>query len=466
MSSDAGAGDPVLQLTPSDSSTSIAALFGDTILEWGNKYPTAPLIEIWASDRDYLLWAANVSDKKHSYRMPKLQETLIRGAHAITCSSAEEGRRIYENLQRWIALTQRGEGLDTLPRPTPRQCAEIFGKSTLIGGHCDLDGIYGVALAIARGGALSCTVRDGAPRTSGMFGKLRLFRYGFNGVADFRSAVAPREGDVTVIIDYCALPDAALTLDHHATCLSYWEYDAPLPPGIYDTTMPSCPRLLATHCGIKAPEELLMGCDLVDGAQYSTVEQTIDLTNPYVALEHALSLDVSDAIAKKVVITLVENDLDPMSVLSEPIWKARLELLSHEIEEQRRFWSRSSHTKTHHTFVAIADGRLAPYAPSRFRYLPFEMDSVRAKPYLLTIRSGGGPRVNIGLSRNPFYRDPSFFEYHPVNLGSLARKLGRGGGRVEASAFTIEIGQLEQSVARALAEIERACGEAPTIERQ
>ena len=433
----------------------LSAVFGDFTLDWGNKYPAKTLAEIWRIDRDYLFWAANlIPNKQHNYRLPKFQETLIRAAHSIMHAEAAEGAKLREDLERWLALTQQGDGLDTLQRPTPRQCRDLLTECTVLGGHSDLDGVYSVAIAISLGGALSKVRKDGGAKTSGMFGKLRLFRYGFNTLQDYRSAVGARDGDAVVVIDFAALPGAALNLDHHATCLSFWELGTTIPTGIFDTSMPSCPRLLGTHCGLKISEDILSGCDLVDGAQYSTVDQTIDLSNPFVALEHALSLDVSDTVAKKVILTLVENDLDPYSVLSQPIWKARLELLRHEVEEQRSFWSKPAHARTTDPYVAVVDARLAPYSPSRFRYLPFEIDAVREKPYLLTIRSGGGPRINIGLSRNPFYRDPSFFEYHPLNLGSLARTLGKGGGRVEASAFTIEMGILEPTVARALAAVE------------
>lgn len=433
----------------------IAAIFGELTLDWGNKYPTMSLAEIWRNDRDYLFWAANlIPNKQHNYRLPKFQETLIRAAHSILRAEPAESETLRQELERWLALTQRGDGLDGLARPTPKECRALLGECTVLGGHSDLDGIYSVAIAIALGGALSKVRKDGGAKTSGMFGKLRLFRYGFNTVTDYRSAVGARDGDAVVVIDFAALPGAVLNLDHHATCLSFWELGTELPTGVFDTAMPSCPRLLATHCGLKISEEILSGCDLVDGAQYTTVEQTIDLSNPFVALEHALSLDVTDTVAKKVILTLVDNDLDPFSVLSQPIWKARLQLLAHEVEEQRSFWSRPAHARTEHPLVAIADARLAPYSPSRFRYLPFEIDGVREKPYLFTIRSGGGPRVNIGFSRNPFYRDPSFFEYHPLNLGSVARSLGKGGGRVEASACTIESSQLDAVLTRALALIE------------
>lgn len=436
-------------------------VFGAIAVRYGNKYDHAtPLYEIWQKDRDYLLFAANLTAKKNNARpIGSPQVDLIRVASELTFGDKTEAAKRYAQFSSWYRHAHLGEGLDELPRPTAKDCKRIFAETTVLAGHFDLDGIYSVASAIAIGGALGGPTGGDAARQGALFSRLRLLRYGANQLQEFTQMLNARAGEVVVVIDFAAHPQAALTLDHHATCLKFWELGSDLPCGIYDITMPSCPRLLATHCGLAIPEPILSGCDMVDGAQYMNVEQTTDLSNPFVALELALQVDVSEPIAKKAVITLADNELDPQSVLKEPIWQARINLLALELEEQQRFWSRPRHIDTRSDIVAIADARLAPYPGARFRYLPFANDLVRERPYLITIRSSGVGRTNLGLGRNPFFRDPSFFEYHPLNLGALAQELGKGGGRMEASSVTVESGDLDRIVSVALREIERSAAE-------
>ena len=433
-------------------------VFGATSIRYGNKYDhNTPLIEIWQKDRDYLLFAANLTSKKNNARpIGSPQADLIRVAAELTFGDKAEAAKLYSQYSSWYRHAHLGEGLDELPRPTAKDCRRIFAETTILAGHFDLDGLYSVASTIALGGALGGPSGGDPARQGAIFSRLRLLRYGANQLQEFSQMLGARAGEVVVIIDFAAHPQAALTLDHHATCLKFWELGTDLPCGIYDIGMPSCPRLLATHCGLQIPEPILSGCDMVDGAQYVNVEQTIDLSNPFVAFELALQVDVSEPIAKKAVITLAENDLDPLSVLREPIWQARLQLLSLELEEQKRFWSKPRHIDAKNDYVAIADARLAPYPGARFRYLPFANDQVRERPYLITIRSSGIGRTNLGLGRNPFYRDPSFFEYHPLNLGALAAELGKGGGRMEASSVTVESGELDRTITQVIAQIERS----------
>ncbi len=451
MSSEILSSDSQVELTPRE-------VFGTQPIRYGNKYDhSTPLFEIWQKDRDYLLFAANLTAKKNNARpIGSPQFDLIRVANELTSGDKAAASKLYAQFSGWYRHAHLGEGLDELPRPTPKECRKILSETTVLAGHFDLDGIYSVASAIAIGGALGGPSGGDPARQGALFSRLRLLRYGANQLQEFTQMLAARAGEVVTIIDFAAHPEAALTLDHHATCLKFWELGRDLPCGIYDISMPSCPRLLATHCGLAIPEPILSGCDMVDGAQYVNVEQTIDLTNPYVALELSLQVDVSEPIAKKAVITLADNDLDPQSVLREPIWQARINLLALELEEQQRFWSKPRHIDTRSEVVAVADARLAPYPGARFRYLPFANDQVRDRPYLITIRTSGVGRTNLGLGRNPFYRDPSFFEYHPLNLGALAQELGKGGGRMEASSVTVETGDLDRVLSLALGQMERS----------
>jgi hypothetical protein len=433
--------------SPPLSALSVATIFGDAALDTG-KHAGRKLQDIWQDDRNYLLWCANLAKNSCTYPPPRFKVELIRIAHLFESGQEDEAQRLFSQVHRWRELTEEGTGMSSLPRPSRERCMELIGSSTLLGGHADLDGIYSLAIAMHIGGALEHGKMKGA------FSRLRLFRYGFRNLQDYTQSLAATADDRVVIIDYSAHPDAALNLDHHTTSLSYWDLGSPLPVGIYEPSMPSCPRLLATFCGLNVAEEILSGCDMVDGALYPDVERTSDLNNPFIALEYALSLDVSDVVAKKVALTLAEHGLDPGSVLQQAVWKSRIELLRHELEEQRAFWSRGNRIRTAGEWIAVADARLAPYSPSRFRYLPFENQDVLAKPYLITVRPGGYSKINLSVSRNPFYDRPDFYISYPLNLGALAKSMGKGGGRREVSSLTLETSQLAGALDQIRAAIE------------
>ncbi len=427
------------------SELTIQRVFGLTALAWGKKYPSSSLQEVWEKDPEYLLWACNLlgpGRKGCDSPPPPLQRNLIAIAHLLSTGRQAEAEGAYAELSRWQALSQDGIGLSDLARPTPEECRKTLEQATLLGGHGDLDGIYSLAIAINRGKALA------AGRGQPGFGRLRIFRYGFQNLHEYSANLRASSSDVTVIIDFSAHPSAALNLDHHTTSLSYWEIGTTPPRGIFEPSMPSCPRLLGTLCGLDVPEPIMSGTDLIDGALYQNVVQASDLSNPFVALELCLSVDTGDSVAKKVVLTLAQNDLDPHAVLDQEIWKARLRLVALELDEQRSYWQKDRHLHLDHEFVAVADARLAPYSASRFRYLPLERDDVREKPYIITIRpSSKIAKVNLGLGQNPFYRDLGFFRRNPVNFGALARSLGQGGGRNETASVTFNVEELAQAVA-------------------
>jgi len=421
----------------------IEEIFADVPVAWGKKYPPeTKLVEIWKTDPEYLLWASNLTKNKAARTLPPQQFHLVHIAHAMQQGQNSEAKKLLDTYQHWEKLSLRGENLDKLPRPTAKKCQALLESCTLLCGHSDLDGIYSLAIAITKGGALS---QSGAVNKI-PFSKLRLFNYNFNSLDDYTNGIKATKDDSVVIIDFAAHPQASLNLDHHSTCLSFWQIGTELPVGIFDISMPSCPRLLAVHCGLKVDEELLAGSDMIDGAQYKNVAQASDLTNPFVALELSLSVDVSEIVAKKAIITLAENKLDPNSVLSSPSWAARTKLIAEELKEQRSYWSKANRFDNSRELVATADARNAPYPAGRFRYLPFENQQVIEKPYLITIRNSYRDNVNLGTSRNPFYKNKKFFDSHSVDLGVLSRSLGQGGGRKEAASLTIPASQLSKTI--------------------
>lgn len=431
------------EISPQKSSgpLTIEAVLSGKKLLWGRKHPKEDLFVLWNKDRDYLYWASGAkSGKRPEPPMPKAQETLIRVAHMISAGEQSAAEDLYRDFSEWYQLAVEGEGLEKLPRPTPAKCKELLAKATIIGGHFDLDGIYSVAAAILKGGALGSIEPD--LRAT----RVKLFRYNLRNIDEYTSLLGVNSKETAVVIDFAAHPNAALNLDHHTTCLSYWNLGAELPVGVFEPSMPSCPRLLANYCEMDIPEDVLTGCDMVDGARYPDLAAANSLSNPFVALEGMLSLDVSDIVARRVIFTLVANNLDPYSVINIPVWKARFNLLELELEEQRSYWSKPKAVRAEHPLISVADARFAPHPATRFRYLPFENPAALERPFMITVRGGTGLRVNLGISRNPFFGDKSFFEKHSVNLGGIAKTMGQGGGRQEAASLSIELAALKDTV--------------------
>ena len=370
-------------------------VFRDTPIGWGSKYPReTALQEIWETDSEYLLWAANLKpDRPNRHPLPTLQNSLVRLVSELRVLSQEEQDAKLQELAGWRMLAHEGEGIARLPRPSKDDCQRIIANATIVGAHSDLDGIYSAAAAIAAGGALSLGKMPGA------FHRIRLFRYGLQEYSEALFGEYQRENECcAVVIDFAAHPDATLNLDHHATALSYWAFASPLPQGVYDPTFPSCPRLLSECCGLQIPEEVLVGCDLVDGAQYRSVEQTLDFSNPFVALEFALQVDVSELIAKKAVLTLADSGLDPQSLLSQAVWRTRVELVRHEADEQRAYWEKKSRFQIHHFAICLLRTK-------RLRTLhtcsPFvrslRLISISASPEIRSIRRRSCSNRSLGI---------------------------------------------------------------------
>lgn len=445
---------------------SIEQLFGDGVLTWGRKHPRGtPLTEVWRRDPDYLIWSANLVDGRPAdLNLPPAVKYQISVALLILRGRSAEAEAEFARYKQWHDLSQAGIGLSELKRPTRDECKTAIGRATLLGGHSDLDGIFSLALLLSAGDAL------GYSREKPRGDRIRLLGYGIRSREDYDAALGIPSGDRTgrdedksiVIVDFAAHPQAALNLDHHATTLSFWEPGTPIPVGIYETTMPSCPRLLSTFCGLEAPSEMLSGCDMIDGALYTSIEDTVDLKNPFVALNYCFSIEVSDAVLRQAVFTLADHQLDPESLLSQPIWKARLKLVELEIEEQRGYWKLKNRIRADHPFAAIADGRGAPYSTTNLRYMPLEVESAAERPYLITIRPPNMfNKINVAISRNPFYSKPDLFDSHPLNLGALARTLGQGGGRIEAASLTVPAVDLSETINKILLSIERSQSPGP-----
>ena len=445
-------------------------LFGDGTLTWGRKHPRGtPLADVWKRDRDYLVWSANLVEGRPSdLAIPPAVRHQIAIALRLAQSKHAEAEAMFDQYEKWEALSQQGIGLSDLPRPGREECRRLIAGATMLGGHSDLDGIYSLAALLACGGALGFSNETSSPKEKPRGEKIRLLGYAIRSREDYdttlnlssRGGTAEAEAekdDSIVIVDFAAHPKAVLNLDHHATTLSFWELGTPVPAGVYETTMPSCPRLLASFCGLEIPSEILSGCDMIDGALYTSIDDTTDLKNPFVALNYCFSVEASDVVLRQAVLTLAGHQLNPDSLLTQPIWKARLKLIELELEEQRVYWRKKSRFRVDHPVAAIADGRGAPYSTSNFRYLPFEDDGVNSKPYLITLRPPNMfNKINIGISRNPFYANPELFSSHPINLGALARSLGQGGGRIEASSVTVPTAELTGTVNTILVELEQA----------
>ncbi|GEM_PF-5228763 len=430
-------------------------VFRDITLPWGQKHFNRKLTEIWQTDPDYLAWACNVSGSKprgaHESAPPSGICRLVKIVAGLERGEHEKAEIDFKSYLAWSELSQKGVGLDQLPRPAPESCRETLASCNVLGGHNDLDGLYSLAIAILHGGAL------GGPNLASAEG-IRILNYHFIKLAHYTTGLSLKPGDRLVVIDFAAHPAAELTFDHHSTCLSFWEEGTPIPKGIFDTSIPSCPRLLATYCDFDIEEEVLAGCDRVDGAIYPNLAAALDLTDPFVAMEYCLGVDVTDVVRREVILTLAKNKLDPHSVLDQSSWRARLALVKCELEEQRQFWRDPELVWQSSGRATVIDARLAPHNASKFRFLPFEIPRVAERPYLVTVRGSKSPDlVNIGVGQNPFlstYYEQAKTSGALIDVGALLKSLGQGGGRREVGSLTTHASELQGTLGRILEAVE------------
>lgn len=262
------------------------------------------------------------------------------------------------------------------------------------------------------------------------------------------------DGDENVILDFKYSPSPKITwwFDHHESAFltpedaeHYRRSDKS--HKFYDPTFKSCTKFLAQVAQDKFgfnPEplkELIYWADIIDGAQFASVQQAVEMAEPAMKLTMVIESTTDDEFLPKLIPLLATHPLgrvieDP---LVAPLIKPLMERHRRSIEilRQRAEYGRGT------IYFDITDQDLEGYN----KFIPYYLypESV----YSVGL-SRSNFRVKVAVGSNPWTREKNM-----LNLAKICERYGGGGhARVGAISFpTDRADEARKAAAEIVAEL-------------
>jgi hypothetical protein len=248
--------------------------------------------------------------------------------------------------------------------------------------------------------------------------------------------VETRLPEQSAVVDFLYHPDAVFWADHHATTFAsdaaraHCETNADRRILLYDKESPSCGMLLFRRLGNDLSDRVHYGemarwADLIDGAQYASVEQAVSGEEPAFVINASLT-GVRDAGELEFLLeALRSRSLAEIAAL--PQVRSRADDVRSRTEAGLR--------------LVKKEIRLAPGGIAVFAVTPSEGDIVnRYSPYCFFPDA----RYSVALIESPkdakitAMRNP-WIDFESVPLGQIFRKYG-GGGHQRVASVVIPAG--------------------------
>ena len=224
------------------------------------------------------------------------------------------------------------------------------------------------------------------------------------------------------VVDFLFHPDAEIWIDHHPSPFLYSDWEKQFlelenPNHVWDSNAKSCPELILETFDLSATvkahfEGYIEWSSIIDSALYESVEQAVDISNPYLLLSRMLSYTDDDSLPD--IVKLISKHKVDDVVGKESVREARqkVEQLASEV------------TSTIAKFLDY-DGITTLLDQSEFdwpyqRYEPYKIYP-HSKYLVGSYRSGAQVKVSIGT--NPWSQSTNF------HVGELCEKWGGGGHR-------------------------------------
>jgi len=234
------------------------------------------------------------------------------------------------------------------------------------------------------------------------------------------------------IVDFHFHPRAEYWFDHHPTTFLTPELRAQYAPSdrwAWDETSPSCPPLILRHAeqhwGVATPErfrEMAYWSNVVDAAQYDSVDQAIFGDDPALRISRCLAVAPSPDWSDDLVAAMVDGTLE--EVASRP-----------DVEKawQRATRNRDKALEQFPPTVSSRDGNVLLYDASSSRIRRERFASFFHYPGIHysvgVIPTRAGFHVTAGV--NPWNQPGSTSEVH---IGELMERYGGGGHRTVGGA--------------------------------
>jgi hypothetical protein len=251
------------------------------------------------------------------------------------------------------------------------------------------------------------------------------------------------DGDVNAIVDFKYSTDPRLTwwFDHHQSAFltpedaEHFRHDTS-GRKMYDPSFKSCTLYIATiardRFGFEAPDraELVTWADIVDGAQYGSAEEAVNLVEPATRLTLVIEGAHGSEIVQKIIRMMRHRTLD--EIASDPeILKIYQPLYERHLRSVDIIRSQAQ-CQDGVIYFDLVGHDLEGYN----KFIPYYLypESI----YTVSV-STSSFRTKVSVGSNPWARKP--VEY---NLASICERYG-GGGHPGVGAISFEIGAVEQA---------------------
>jgi len=255
------------------------------------------------------------------------------------------------------------------------------------------------------------------------------------------------DGDENAIVDfkYSASPNITWWFDHHQSAFltpedaeHYQQSDKA--HKFYDPDFKSCTKFLAHVAQEKfgfdpAPvEELVRWADIIDGAQFQSPEQAVEMAEPAMKLTMAIESTNDDDFLPRLIPYLVNEPLG--RVIAEPFVAAVIPPLMERHRKSIEILRQRSECRQGTIYFDITDYDLEGYNKFIPSYLhPESVYSVGL--------SSSSFRVKVAVGSNPWTRKDGL-----VNLAKICERYGGGGhARVGAISFPPDKADLARTAA-------------------
>jgi hypothetical protein len=255
------------------------------------------------------------------------------------------------------------------------------------------------------------------------------------------------DGDENAIVDFKYSPNAKLTwwFDHHQSAFLSPE-DAehyrthPNPQKLYDPNFRSCTKFICTVArdkyGYDAPDlgELVTWADIVDGAQYASAKDAVELKEPAMKLTLVIEGAKGSETVQQVIRWMRSMPLE--RIIAQP-----------EIQElYKPLYERHQKSIGIIEKQSVYDGRVVFFDLIGFelegynKFIPYYLypDSI----YTVSV-SMSTFRTKVSVGSNPWVTEPL-----KHNLASICERYG-GGGHPKVGAISFEVGQIAEARAAA-----------------
>jgi oligoribonuclease NrnB/cAMP/cGMP phosphodiesterase (DHH superfamily) len=270
--------------------------------------------------------------------------------------------------------------------------------------------------------------------------------FSFTGMAHKASQLFEPElfdGDENAIVDFKYSADPRLTwwFDHHQSAFltpedaEHFRHDTS-GRKMYDPTFRSCTSYIATvtrdRFGFDAPDlvELVNWADIVDGAQYASAQEAVELRAPATRLTLVIEGARGSEVVQKIIRKMRREKLadiaaDPeILAIYQPLYDRHLRSI--DIIRSR------SHCDDGVVYFDLAGDDLEGYN----KFIPYYL--FPQSTYTVSV-STSSFRTKVSVGSNPWAKAPLKF-----NLATICERYG-GGGHPKVGAISFEIGAIEQA---------------------